>query len=264
MLMDSMHDRIRARRDELRLTQKRVGKLVGVSASAVSQWESGVSQPSDEKLDSLAEALDIDREWIEFGPNGRPIRGIKGKYLPVDIGNESLANPVLYQNNAAADGTRNRVQTIEVKPIAVIGDVQAGVLKAAVEWPKSAQFEVKVPIEAPYDRVNTFGLRVVGPSMNQVFPDGTIVVCAKIYDLGPFFEIPSGKYVVVTRKTMTGDIEATIKEFVRDENGVAWLWPRSNHPEFQTPIRAQDLAFSDDNDEVVIWAQVIADYRTRI
>jgi transcriptional regulator with XRE-family HTH domain len=260
--MDSMKDRIRTRREELRLTQKGVGKLVGVSPSAVSQWESGASEPADEKLDLLAEALLVEREWIEFGPGGKPVRSITGRPSSTEIGNDALTNLLYQEINQTGGGIRQqRVATIEVKPIDVIGEVQAGVFKTAVEWPKSLQFEVKVPVETPYNRVHNFGLRVLGPSMDQVFPDGTIVVCAKIQDLGPLFELQSGRYVVVIRRAATEEVEATVKQFIRDENGVAWLWPRSNHPEFQAPTKVEDLATSDDNDEVIVWALVVAQYR---
>lgn len=259
-----MKDRIRTRRNELRLSQKVVGEACDVTASAVSQWESGRVEPSDENLDQLAEALAVDREWIEFGPHGRPVRTVTGKPMTAENGNEALTN-LVYDNDQMGSGTRQRVAAIETKPVNVIGDVQAGVFKTAVEWPKGMQFEVKVPLEPPFDRIDTFGLRVLGPSMDQVFPSGSIIICALLHDMGRLFEIQSGRYVVVMRRSAaTDEVEASVKQFIRDEQGVAWLWPRSSHPEFQTPVRVEDLASSDDNDEVTVWALVIAEYRKHI
>lgn len=260
-----MKDRIKTRRKELRMSQKRVGDLCDVSASAVSQWESGTSEPAESKLDLLAEALAVEREWLEFGPEGRPVRAVTGKPMTTEEGNDLLTTLIYHDSNQMGGGIRQRVTTIEVKPINVIGDVQAGVFKTAVEWPKSAQFQVKVPVEAPFDRIDTFGLRVLGPSMDQVFPSGTIIICAQIQDLGRLFEIQSGHYVVVKRRSAaTDELEASVKQFIRDEQGVAWLWPRSNHPEFQTPVRVEDLSSSDDNDEVTVWALVVAEYRAHV
>ena len=31
-------------------------------------------------------------------------------------------------------------------------------------------------------------------------------------------------------------IEATVKEYVVDDDGQVWLWPRSSHPEYQQPF----------------------------
>ncbi len=61
-------DRIRARRKDLGLKQPELGKLVGISASALSQLERGDSKsPSAENLLRLAKALKCSPEWLQTG-----------------------------------------------------------------------------------------------------------------------------------------------------------------------------------------------------
>lgn len=151
---------------------------------------------------------------------------------------------------------------LKMSAVRVIGDVQAGMFRDALEWPPEDHFDIMAEIPSNAAKYRPFGLRVIGPSMNKEFPEGSIAVCVKLHDLGEGFEIQSGKFVVILRHHPGGldEWEATLKEFVVDADGVAWLWPRSNHPEFQTPIRAGSLTKSsheDANDEVQIWAVVI-------
>lgn len=116
----------------------------------------------------------------------------------------------------------------------VKGAVQAGEWVDAFEWPEEdwktfyGRPDITVPIES------RFGLRVVGNSMSAVYPHGSIVECVKLMHGA---ELVSGKRVVVIRQRDDLELEATVKEYVVDENGVQWLWPRSLHPEFQTPWR---------------------------
>lgn len=62
-----MPERIRAKRIEKGLTQKDIAKYVGRSASAVTQWETGSTQPNGENLVLLAEILDVDVQWLVNG-----------------------------------------------------------------------------------------------------------------------------------------------------------------------------------------------------
>lgn len=51
------------RRKERDLTQAELGELVGVSGSAVGQWEQGRTKPGWRQLQKLAEALDVPIEF---------------------------------------------------------------------------------------------------------------------------------------------------------------------------------------------------------
>jgi phage repressor protein C with HTH and peptisase S24 domain len=82
-----------------------------------------------------------------------------------------------------------------------------------------------------------FALRVAGPSMDQLYPDGSYVVVQPWHG-GP---LPFGKRVVVERSRPDGLAETTVKELVRGADGEAELWPRSNHPAHQSPVPYKDI-----------------------
>lgn len=52
-------ERLRELREEAKLSQAKLADLVGVSRNAVSQWESGETQPSSRRLASIAKALKV-------------------------------------------------------------------------------------------------------------------------------------------------------------------------------------------------------------
>jgi SOS-response transcriptional repressor LexA len=110
------------------------------------------------------------------------------------------------------------------------GDVAAGVWKEAWEIPAD-EWEVftgRADIAVPVQR--RFGLRVVGDSMNAIYPPGTILECTQYTGEDV---IPSGKRVIALRKRFDGTVEATVKELVRDNDGNEWLVPRSTNPAHQ-------------------------------
>lgn len=74
--METMGDRIRQLREARGLTQLQLGTLVGVTKSAVSQWEDGSTK--NLKLETFlrtVEALQTDAEYLIWGPDRGPVRG---------------------------------------------------------------------------------------------------------------------------------------------------------------------------------------------
>lgn len=71
--METMGDRIKMLREAKGLTQEQLGKLVGVSKAAVSQWELG--QAANIKLQTflnLLNVLGVKYEYLIYGPNRPP------------------------------------------------------------------------------------------------------------------------------------------------------------------------------------------------
>lgn len=71
--MESMGERIRRLREAQNLTQSRLGELVGVSKSAVSQWEDGST--ANIKLTvflTLCDVLRTDPHYLVYGPDRAP------------------------------------------------------------------------------------------------------------------------------------------------------------------------------------------------
>lgn len=136
----------------------------------------------------------------------------------------------------------------------VKGEVAAGVWSEANELPPEEwqSFTGRADIKA--DIGHRFGLRVVGNSMDLVYPPGTIVECVSIF--GGVQPLP-GKRVIVVRKNYHGECEATVKELVEQE-GVMWAVPRSSNPE-HLPIRLNES--NADIIETRITAVVVGSYR---
>lgn len=141
--------------------------------------------------------------------------------------------------------------------IPVVGDVEAGAWRETVAR-EAYEIDEYLPLDVlGYESARLKALKVVGPSMNKLYPPGRYVVIAEPADAG----VRDGDHVVVERRkgSMT---EITLKEFVREDDGRIALWPRSDHPDFQEPFYLQAREESD-QDGVAIIGIVVADYRRR-
>jgi phage repressor protein C with HTH and peptisase S24 domain len=87
-----------------------------------------------------------------------------------------------------------------------------------------------VPDDPNYRSLTLYAGRVVGDSMNRVYPDGTIVVLSRMAQRPG--EILEGKRYHIRRTRAGGLIEETIKTLVRDSKGRYWMQPESDSPEF--------------------------------
>lgn len=152
------------------------------------------------------------------------------------------------------------VRPAPIRQVMVRGAVQAGLFINALEWPPDDWYPCAVGANPRYDHIPQYGLEVRGPSMNRVYPHGSIVVVVKLLDLGR--DPLPGERVVCVRRGPDDGFEATVKELQRDPDGVYWLWPRSDHPEFQQPWRLPRTEDADfDGEDVSLQALVIGSYR---
>lgn len=160
--------------------------MVGVEQPTIQRWESGKRLPDLDGLDSLAKALGVTA-------------------------------------GALLDGTA----AVELGPrLFVKGDVAAGVWKSAVErhpdeW---EAFTGRPDVHAKAE--HRFGLRILGDSMADVFPHGTIVECVSVFG---GIEPKPGRRVVIVRTNEDGEHEATVKELV-EQDGKLYAVPRSPNP----------------------------------
>ncbi|WLS77384.1 helix-turn-helix domain-containing protein [Erwinia pyri] len=87
MKITSVGERIRARRKELRLTQKDLSAKVGVSHVSISQWEKDETAPRGENLLALANALGVSANFLSTGEESA------SNVSPSDMGTKRI--PVL-------------------------------------------------------------------------------------------------------------------------------------------------------------------------
>jgi len=179
-------DGLQALRNRRGLSQAQLAEMVGVEQPTIQRWEKGKRLPDLEKLEALAGALGV--------TPGSLLDGV----AIVGIG-----------------------PTLHVK-----GEVAAGVWRAAAEWPEGdwQTFTGREDVTAKIE--HRFGLRVVGDSMDILYPHGTIVECVSIF--GKAEALP-GKRVVILRKNDLQEYEATVKELV-EQDGQLWAVPRSHNP----------------------------------
>lgn len=115
----------------------------------------------------------------------------------------------------------------------VRGRVQAGVWSEAFEWQKNERYQVPMPIPKRFRDLPSFGLVVGGDSMDEIYPEGAVLLCIPIESYPD--PLKTGMRVIVQRTRKNGDVEATVKEYARDGERI-WLMSRSRNPAHRAPI----------------------------
>lgn len=140
----------------------------------------------------------------------------------------------------------------------VVGTVEAGSFREAVEWDRSRWYSVDVPVPDRFRRVAK-ALEVRGNSMDDEYKPGSVLIWVDFLDFRP---PRPGDHVIVYCTDRAGLVEATVKELRVDEAGKRWLWPRSTKPEHQLPLDIE--APPSDVVSIEIKGIVIGDYRARV
>lgn len=187
MNMKTMGERIRARRKEMKIRQDALGKMVGVSNAAISQWERSETEPKGDNLLALAKALNCSPTYLHNGE-------------------QSLAN-VAYHGVNKPKGS-----------YPLISWVSAGQWMEAVEpyHRRAIDHWYETTVECSED---SFWLDVQGDSMTS--PAGLSIPEGMVILVDPEVEPRSGKLVVAK---LEGVNEATFKKYVVD-TGRKYLKP---------------------------------------
>lgn len=152
-------------------------------------------------------------------------------------------------------GLSKSTRGVRVNPtlgMEVMGSVMAGAFREGLEEQAHERERLPVQSDTAYAEKSQFALRVQGPSMNLVYPDGSYVICVRTEDADPRI----GDHVVIQRER-SGLYEFTLKELCRDaQSGRLYLAPRSSDPRYQSPV---DLV----GGQVEIVAIVIGSYIRR-
>lgn len=116
----------------------------------------------------------------------------------------------------------------------VVGDLQAGTWREAVEWEPSQQRRIALPPDTRFPTARRFGLELVGDSMNLMYPlPRTVVICVRLPEID---REPVTGQVVVVQRWRHDLVEATCKVYVVRDDGSIWLEPRSTNPAHK-PVR---------------------------
>lgn len=179
--METVGSRIKTRRRLMKLTQKDLAEWIGISASAVTQWENDITSPSGENLLSLAKCLECSPQWVLTG---------KGELEP----------PLKSQS--------------QIRILPIISWVQAGEWTESGSQTKLNRTSTNYVETSAQVSANAFALKVVGDSMTSSgpisIPEGAVVIVEPEY--GYLADI--NNKIVIAR--LQGSNEATIKKLVVD------------------------------------------------
>ena len=129
-----------------------------------------------------------------------------------------------------------------LRDVPIIGEVRAGAWAEVMDDQEHGFATVSLP---EYERAQLFAVRVIGRSMDRIYPEGTLLICCPAAEAG----VRAGDHVIV-RRHKGGLVETTVKEVVQEKDGVA-LWPRSTDPAHQTPFRLSTARDADEGPEII-------------
>ena len=227
--MSKLGDRLRVSRENKGVSQTAVGNACGVTRASVSQWENGVTTPSQDKIKLASDFLHVNFYWLLTGSGTHS----------VDTGE-----------------TKGEVR---LTGIPVVGSVEAGVWREADTLEVEPSEYIDMPEDARYQGLARRAVRVSGDSVDIEIPDGGYAIFIDIADYGKDPE--DGQLVIVERlRHQGGLIEMTIKEYRVNGRG-AELWPKSQNPKHVGPIKLQ-TSQGDESLEVRIRGVVVGKYST--
>lgn len=166
-------ERIRELRKKHGLTQQKLGELIGVKKSSISQWENDEHSPSGDNLAQLSKVFGVSAHWLATGKGSPELSNVEPAVIP-------QGNRVPILSYVQAGNWREMCE-------------QATAFDGNVEY-VSAGGEI-----GPYG----FGLWLRGDSMVPLFKEGDLII------VDPDESPQPGDYVVAKN----GSDEATFKKY---------------------------------------------------
>ena len=188
-------EKLKARRKELKLTQKEIAEQLGISFQAYSAWERGVKEPSEEKVRQLEEILKVPKGYFTQ---------IEIVRLYNSLSNQGKEKVVVYARNLAQE---------EAKKVTAISEK---LYEYHVYERMSAGIGASVYDDRNFDTVyfneelaHDFASWVSGDSMEPKYQNGSV---ALIRETG--FDYDGAVYAVVCNN------QTYIKRVYREEDGL--------------------------------------------
>ena len=204
-------EKLKARRKELKMTQKDIADRLGISYQGYSAWERGVKQPSKEKVKKLEQILDV------------PI----GYFTEPEI--VRLYNTLSDEGKDQALGyVRNLVQKEQCKNVVSMSEK---LYEYHVYEKMSAGIGSSVYNDQNYDTVyfneelaHDFASWISGDSMEPKYQNGSV---ALIREIG--FDYDGAVYAVVWNS------QTFIKKVYREENGLRLVSINKDYKDIRIP-----------------------------
>ena len=189
-------EKLKARRKELKLTQKEIAEQLGISFQAYSAWERGIKEPSKEKVAQLENILKVPKGYFTQ---------IEIVRLYHSLSKQGREKVVLYARNLAQE---EQVQKVALMP--------ERLYEYRVYERMSAGIGASVYDDQNFDTVyfneelaHDFASWVSGDSMEPKYQNGSV---ALIRETG--FDYDGAVYAVVCNN------QTYIKRVYREENGL--------------------------------------------
>ena len=189
-------EKLKARRKELKLTQKEIAEQLGISFQAYSAWERGIKEPSQEKVSQLENILKVAKGYFTQ---------IEIVRLYNSLSKQGKEKVVLYARNLAQEEQAQKVATIPER-----------LYEYRVYERMSAGIGASVYDDQNFDTVyfneelaHDFASWVSGDSMEPKYQNGSV---ALIRETG--FDYDGAVYAVVCNN------QTYIKRVYREEDGL--------------------------------------------
>ena len=189
-------EKLKARRKELKMTQKEIADRLGISYQAYSAWERGVKKPSRKKVKQLEQILNVPKDYFT---------AIEIVRLYNTLSNKGKAQVVEY--------TRNLVQKEKTQQVVSVSE---NLYEYHVYEKMSAGIGTSVYDNRNYDTVyfneelaHDFASWVSGDSMEPKYQNGSV---ALIRETG--FDYDGAVYAVVW------NFQTFIKKVYREKEGL--------------------------------------------
>ena len=189
-------EKLKARRKELKLTQKEIAEQLGISFQAYSAWERGIKEPSQEKVAQLEKILKVAKGYFTQ---------IEIVRLYNSLSNKGKEKVVLYARNLAQE---EQIQKVTIMP--------ERLYEYRVYERMSAGIGASVYDDRNFDTVyfneelaHDFASWVSGDSMEPKYQNGSV---ALIRETG--FDYDGAVYAVVCNN------QTYIKRVYREEDGL--------------------------------------------
>ncbi len=189
-------EKLKARRKELKLTQKEIAEQLGISFQAYSAWERGIKEPSQEKVAQLENILKVSKGYFTQ---------IEIVRLYNSLSKQGKEKVVLYARNLAREEQAQKVATMPER-----------LYEYRVYERMSAGIGASVYDDQNFDTVyfneelaHDFASWVAGDSMEPKYQNGSV---ALIRETG--FDYDGAVYAVVCNN------QTYIKRVYREEDGL--------------------------------------------
>lgn len=162
--------------------------------------------------------------------------------------NQPSSDSVLPRSQPIINYSPATLQNGDARPprfIPIIGELRAGMFQEEADASEPLGF-IHDTTDERYAGLPRYGKRVIGPSMNNVIPPGSVAIFVSLQDLGRDPE--HNEIVEVIRRDKRGFVESTVKRYV-EIDGARYLMPDSTHPEHRQPIKLDD---SGEDDSVIV------------